>query len=429
MVEIMVGEREATIIGKLKMVIGVIPVGGKGLRLGLPFSKEMLPQKNFDFYNPVINHVVSKMELAGAEEIFFIHGNIIKRDIAQYYSNSKYVHLTQDTPNFAGILEVFYNSIKDIDTYNNCEILFGLADSNFDDNPFLEMLRNEGIVCGLFETHPQTKVDRVIKGTKKFQIKSEKNDTNSNYFWGLLKFDMNSLSKLVKETDFSKTTEIGDMLNNCEKTFVYCGRFLDLGTWTNLNTYWKKSQKDTNREIERKYVADEMSFRDFDKLMESQNPIKHLDISSWDYYFYPPENSSIEFVRFREGNKTIDGSACDITIKDKAASSSNRFELSVHLNIHKNPTRNVLDMLQIFGLKFHFKVRKHCSIWWFEKAVIVLYDMTFRSKKIKFLEIELPSGQFVLFNKFENLLSELKGFNSKKVINQSKYEVLSALIR
>ena len=56
------------------MIYGLVPIGGKGTRLGLTFSKEMLPQKGFLHFNPISNHLVSAMKEAGAEEIIFIHG-------------------------------------------------------------------------------------------------------------------------------------------------------------------------------------------------------------------------------------------------------------------------------------------------------------------------------------------------------------------
>ena len=61
------------------MIYGLVPIGGRGTRLGLTFSKEMLPQKGFKYFNPVSNHLVSTMQEAGADEIVFIHGFEFKR--------------------------------------------------------------------------------------------------------------------------------------------------------------------------------------------------------------------------------------------------------------------------------------------------------------------------------------------------------------
>ena len=63
------------------MIKGIVPIGGFGTRLGMTFSKEMLPQKNYNYYNPISNHLVSRMLEAGAEEIIFIHGDELKNDV------------------------------------------------------------------------------------------------------------------------------------------------------------------------------------------------------------------------------------------------------------------------------------------------------------------------------------------------------------
>jgi glucose-1-phosphate thymidylyltransferase len=59
------------------MIYGLIPIGGKGTRLGLPFSKEMLPQAGVLFYKPIVSHVTEKMMQAGADRIIFVHGSFL----------------------------------------------------------------------------------------------------------------------------------------------------------------------------------------------------------------------------------------------------------------------------------------------------------------------------------------------------------------
>ena len=115
------------------MIYGIIPVGGKGVRLSLPYPKEMLPQKNFDHYNPVINHTVEKMFMAGADLIYMVHGREYKNAIVEYYAdNSKVLHITQDTPSFSGVLQDFHEKVNYKDTD---KILFGLPDSIYDQRP------------------------------------------------------------------------------------------------------------------------------------------------------------------------------------------------------------------------------------------------------------------------------------------------------
>ena len=112
------------------MIYGLVPVGGKGLRLGLPFPKELLPQKGFLEYKPLIAHTTEKMEEVGARVIYFIHGTELKQGIVDYYSDTaKYVHIIQKTPGFANVFEDFYDAC---DFKKDDQVLFGLPDSVYE---------------------------------------------------------------------------------------------------------------------------------------------------------------------------------------------------------------------------------------------------------------------------------------------------------
>ena len=221
------------------MIYGLIPVGGKGLRLGLPFPKELLPQKGFFEYKPLIAHTVEKMEEAGAELIYFIHGTELKQGIVDLYTDeTKYVHIIQETPGFANVLRDFWHSSG---VGQNDSVLFGLPDSIYDGNPFFEMIQQPDIVCGLFTTGPDTKVDRLATGGHGFYVKSVKTENNQDWFWGVIKFDGISLKKIadiLDGDDINKPTEIGHLLNSFPKfCHIKNGSYTDLGTWVDYNKY------------------------------------------------------------------------------------------------------------------------------------------------------------------------------------------------
>ena len=153
-----------------QVVYGIVPVGGVGARLSLPYSKEMLPQKNFDYYNPIANHLVEKMQLAGASKIIFVHGLNYKEDVKQHFNDAAHIHILGNRLGFANVLYNFYDQIKPND---QDIILFGMPDSVFDNNLFVEMINFSGIVCGLFTTTKQAKVDRLDKDGKSFLVKTE----------------------------------------------------------------------------------------------------------------------------------------------------------------------------------------------------------------------------------------------------------------
>lgn len=212
------------------MIIGIIPIGGKGMRLGLPFSKEMLPQKGYDYYEPIANHLVKKMELAGAEKIVFIHGIEYKQDVKEFFNDPKYIHITQQAPGFATTIRDGAAAIDNFD-----KVLFGLPDSIFKGNPYLPMLEVGGIVCGLFTTNDESKVDRV--SGNHFDVKAPKTEHNSSHFWGVLKFDKEDVNRFINDNMFEKFAEIGYILNQYPKTMIEAGPYIDLGTWSNYNNY------------------------------------------------------------------------------------------------------------------------------------------------------------------------------------------------
>lgn len=228
------------------MIYGLIPIGGKGMRLGLPYSKEMLPQKNFDYFNPLVNHIVEKMKLAGAEKIYFVHGKEFKKDVQEYFSKENFVHILQDNLGFANVILDFYNKsdIKDDD-----KVIFGLPDSIFEENPFIELIDKKGIVTGLFVTDSTSCVDRLDIEERNFQIKTSKSKENLDVFWGILKFDGTNIKTMVEDGVFNLYTEIGDILNLYEKTHVRCKSYLDLGTWKNYNRYISSSYSFSNIEV------------------------------------------------------------------------------------------------------------------------------------------------------------------------------------
>jgi len=220
------------------MIIGCVGIGGKGTRLGMTFSKEMLPQRNYMFYNPISNHLVSKMEEAYAEHVYFIHGLELKQDVVNFYKDvSKYTHITQNQLGFANVLNEFINYVKFDKTDS---ILFGMPDTIFEENPFIKMVELDGVVSGLFTTDAETKVDRLYKDANKFKIKSKLTDELTDNFWGILKFDGKNLLEAHKENLFEKYTEVGDIVNFLGFKTIQGNKYIDLGTWPNYNRYLSK---------------------------------------------------------------------------------------------------------------------------------------------------------------------------------------------
>ena len=398
------------------MTYGLVPVGGKGLRLSLPFSKEMLPQKNYDYYNPLINHVVEKMLLAGVEKVYFIHGDEFKKDLKDFFNENKYIHVLQKTTGFANVIEDFYQAAKPED---GDKILFGLPDSIFNKNPFVRLLNEEGVTCGLFETEDCTKVDRLDLKEENFQVKTEKNDSNLNLFWGVLKFDGKNIRNIIEDKHLENISEIGEILNLYPKKFIKCGEYLDLGTWENFNKYLNSNNIEQT-EIEVKYNAELVSEKEFCELLESHSPNRYIEVTSLDHYF-SSQNPNVEFVRYREGDGK--DARSDLTIKNFKNSAFNRFELEIPIEKNVSP-EDVIYFLSLMNANFLFSIDKTCHIFWFDKYIIVLYSFVADKKEYKILEVELREADFNLISEAENLLSNMSGFSKSSKIKESKFQII-----
>ncbi len=231
-----------------KKIIGVLPVGGNAVRLGLPgcLSKCMLPQAGQDKYIPVVCHTIQKMKEAGATEIYFIHAKgEYKSDITGYFDETGYFHIQQRKDNFANTLLSSIHHYLDKDLDKDTRILYGLPDTVYVENPYRELAKGQGVTMALFEAENELKVDRLNtdKGGEDFDIKSSKKETNSTYFWGSFALDFKDLSAMIESKRSEADSEIGKVLNKFgNKIYYYYGHYLDLGIWSNMNKYWQENK-------------------------------------------------------------------------------------------------------------------------------------------------------------------------------------------
>ena len=56
-------------------LIGLIPAAGKGLRLGLPYPKELYPIIRENRYKPVSQFVLENLTASGIHNIIFVINN------------------------------------------------------------------------------------------------------------------------------------------------------------------------------------------------------------------------------------------------------------------------------------------------------------------------------------------------------------------
>ncbi|MEZ4618571.1 MAG: sugar phosphate nucleotidyltransferase [Caldilineaceae bacterium] len=67
-------------------LIGLIPAAGKGMRLGLPYPKELYPIVRENGYKPIAQYVLNNLTEAGLQHIIFVI-NETKHQLVGYFGN------------------------------------------------------------------------------------------------------------------------------------------------------------------------------------------------------------------------------------------------------------------------------------------------------------------------------------------------------
>jgi choline kinase len=214
------------------MNIGIIPVGGKGERMGMPFAKELLPLAGYSVYTPVISHTVNKMLAAGVQKIIFVHGHMLKQALVDLYP--EHIHICQKVLGFSKALYTCLALSYEMD--KKAQIVFGLPDSVYTGNPFNKLLNTPGVVCALFNGADHLKVDRLsLDNSQIFEVKSSKTTNNSVLFWGAFKLPFEDFKQAANMS--VEIPEIGNILNSFHKSYVNMNDYYDLGTWESYNNY------------------------------------------------------------------------------------------------------------------------------------------------------------------------------------------------
>lgn len=221
------------------MIYGILPVGGEGKRLGLPYPKGLLPIKGLDHYQPIINCSVKYMLQAGAEIIIFTHDKQFKRQIKEYFNGDKYIHLLNPSQRSVNFCKSLLVPIQNGIGIQGDVFLFGLPDTLFDYNVYLQMKDIEGIVCGVFLAQDdELKVDRMQNG--QFKVKSTFIQSNSKLFWGCLKFDYIDIISYKEKLERNNLKDVGYVLNKLNFTCIKTdSEYIDLGTWKDVNYYYQ----------------------------------------------------------------------------------------------------------------------------------------------------------------------------------------------
>jgi glucose-1-phosphate thymidylyltransferase len=181
-------------------LIGLIPAAGKGVRLGLPYPKELYPVIRNNRYKPVAQFVLNNMIDAGIQHIVFVI-NESKHQLIGYFGGGQrfgceisYVvqeqrngDQTSTSPGLAHALDAAYHLTR------GKTVCFGMADTIMQPETvfaraYSQAQCDDDVILGLFPTERPEKFGMVhLDGDGHvLEIVDKPQQTTLTYMWGCI---------------------------------------------------------------------------------------------------------------------------------------------------------------------------------------------------------------------------------------------------
>lgn len=234
-----------------KDIIGLIPAAGKGLRLGLPYPKELYPIILNNKYKPVAEFVFDSMREANIKNIVFVI-NETKHQLIGYFGNG-----IRTGTNISYVVQETYKKDGVIASAGLCEALdsayhltkgktvcFGMPDTIIKPSNIFKVLlsENNDVTLALFKTTTPEKFGMVEtdKSGKVLKIIDKPETTNLKYMWGCIVWSPKFTEYLHKKVT-SGSSDFAKILNESKNEGMILGTikitkgtYIDIGTPANI---------------------------------------------------------------------------------------------------------------------------------------------------------------------------------------------------
>jgi glucose-1-phosphate thymidylyltransferase len=232
--------------------IGLIPAAGKGVRLGLPYPKELYPIIRENRYKPIAQFALSNLTVAGIEHIVFVI-NETKHQLIGYFGDGQRFgchisYVVQESPNgredstspgLAHALDSAYHLTRDK------TVFFGMADTIMQpDDVFARAYHvavpEDDVILILFTTEHPEKFGMVHmhQDQRVLEIVDKPRETNLKEMWGCIvwrpKFT-EYLHECVRQRGISDFARI--MNSAISDGFCFRGVHMVDGVYIDLGTY------------------------------------------------------------------------------------------------------------------------------------------------------------------------------------------------
>lgn len=237
-----------------KNKIAIIPAAGKGSRLGLPFSKELLPIFTKDSYYPIIQSSIDNLKKIGIYDFIFIV-NSKKSDIIDFLGNGErfdciFKYVIQNIPQ--SLPHAIFEAVR---TIKDEEVYFLMPDTLIEPTGFLDFFEknkslSHQVNLGCFITQRPDKFAMVKTDKNNNVLFMEEKNTNSRleYMWGFWHWKKD-FSSFIRGYDFNRPTQVKSELTLSavadlfvQKKQIFAVKmnnytYRDLGTIDEINNY------------------------------------------------------------------------------------------------------------------------------------------------------------------------------------------------
>jgi len=236
-------------------LIGLIPAAGKGVRLGLPYPKELYPVIRNNHYKPISQFVVDNLTNAGLKHIVFVV-NDTKHQLMGYFGSGQrfgcdisYVvqevvegKTKSSSPGLAHALDSAYHLVK------GKTVFFGMADTLMQPRDVFKRVyesasSDDDVLFGMFATERPEKFGMVKMDSNGHvhEIIDKPKQTDLTEMWGCIIWRSRFteyLHKCVYEEGISDFAKImNDAISNGMKfkgVHLMDGTYIDLGTYEEI---------------------------------------------------------------------------------------------------------------------------------------------------------------------------------------------------
>jgi glucose-1-phosphate thymidylyltransferase len=232
-------------------LIGLIPAAGRGLRLGLPYPKELYPIIRDNRYKPVAQFVVDNMTAVGLRHVVFVI-NETKHQLMGYFGNGHrfgchFSYAVQEqrnggegstSPGLADALDSAYHLVR------GKTVCFGMADTIMRPQDVFAQAHRAGnsdddVVLALFPTERHEKFGMVRTdgdGTV-IEIVDKPRQTDLTNMWGCIVWRPR-FTEYLHESVCEGVSDFAQIMNSARESGLrFRAAHMNDGTYIDLGTY------------------------------------------------------------------------------------------------------------------------------------------------------------------------------------------------